>query len=158
MQHTLSSKENCLRKLLRLTIIRIICFVLKHNGIFHLMVNTAIPFIDLPIEWEQVKSSLCTPRGIFGNGGRALLILNLATTWRWAVSFTLRLLYPWHPLNGRLDGVKSPSKRTGDESLLLVPGIERFLDCSPRNLVAVGLCYPGSQFKFSFHFCRCKWR
>jgi hypothetical protein len=49
---------------------------------------------------------LCTPWRRRGSGGTALLILNLGTVWRSAVSFTPRPLYSWgnSPGNHRLGG------------------------------------------------------
>jgi hypothetical protein len=50
-------------------------------------------------------------------------LLDLGTSWRWVVSFTLRLLYPrekspWYPLDRRLDGLQSWSGWHGAEKIL----------------------------------------
>jgi hypothetical protein len=51
------------------------------------------------------------------------LILDLGTSWRWVVSFTPRLLYPRgksprYPLDRRLGGPQSRSRRRGEENIL----------------------------------------
>jgi hypothetical protein len=43
--------------------------------------------------------------------------LDLGTSWKWAVSFTLRSLYPRYPLDRRLDGSQSQSGRYGEEKM-----------------------------------------
>jgi len=49
------------------------------------------------------------------SGGIAPRILNLRTSWRWAVSFTSRPLYPWKPLGKKLGGPQNLSGRGGSE-------------------------------------------
>jgi hypothetical protein len=49
--------------------------------------------------------------------------LDLGTSWRWVVSFTLRSLCarrkgPWYPLDRRLGGPQSRSGRCGEEKIL----------------------------------------
>jgi hypothetical protein len=60
--------------------------------------------------WKKVKLALSAPWRRRMNRGIAPLILNLDTSWRWGVIFTLRPLYPRgeksrYALNRRLDGV-----------------------------------------------------
>jgi len=57
-------------------------------------------------------------------------ILELGTRWRWAVIFTPRPLYfqekrPWYPLDKRLGGPQSRSRRGGEEeNSQPLPGLE----------------------------------
>jgi hypothetical protein len=53
-------------------------------------------------------------------GGIAPHIFDLATRWRWGVSFTRRPFYPqgkrpWYPVDRRLGGPPSRSERSGEE-------------------------------------------
>jgi hypothetical protein len=70
-------------------------------------------------------------------------ILNLVTRWKWVVSLTLLLLYPWgeslpYSLDRRLGEPQSLSGRYAEEkNLFPLPGIEsRFLGRPARSLVA----------------------
>jgi hypothetical protein len=69
-------------------------------------------------------------KAYWGSGGIAPLILDLGTRWRWVVSFTPRPLYPqgkspWYPLNRRLGGPQSRSRRGGEEkNSQPLPGLE----------------------------------
>jgi hypothetical protein len=73
----------------------------------------------------KVKLFLCltkhnATKTYWRNGGIALCILNLGTTWRWVVSFMPRPLYPqgkspWYPLDRRLGGSQSRSGGVDEE-------------------------------------------
>jgi hypothetical protein len=58
--------------------------------------------------------------GVLGRGGIAPRILDLSTRWKWMVSFTSRPLFsqgksPCYPLDRRLGGSQSRSRRGGEE-------------------------------------------
>jgi hypothetical protein len=85
-------------------------------------------FID-DILGAEVKFSLCLTKHhammYWGNGGIAPRILNLSARWRWVVSFILQPLYPWYPLDRKLGGLQSPSRRGVEEkSFYTLPRIE----------------------------------
>jgi hypothetical protein len=57
-------------------------------------------------------------KAYWGSGGIAPSILDIGTRWRWMVSFMSRSLYPqgkslWYPLDRRLGGPQSRSRRGG---------------------------------------------
>jgi hypothetical protein len=61
--------------------------------------------------------------GVWGSGCIDPNFLDLGTSWRWVVSFTLRSLYPMgksprYPLNRRLGGPQSRSGRHGEVKIL----------------------------------------
>jgi hypothetical protein len=61
--------------------------------------------------------------GVWGSGCIHPRFLDLATSWRWVVSFTPQPLYPRrkrrrHPLDRRLGGPKSRSGRRGEVKIL----------------------------------------
>jgi len=68
---------------------------------------------DVKLRFRKVKLSVCMPwRHVWGSGGTALLILNLATRWHWVVTFTLCQIYvwiksPWDTFNMRLVAAQS---------------------------------------------------
>jgi hypothetical protein len=68
--------------------------------------------------------------GVLGSGGIAPHIHDLGTRWRWVVSFTPLPLYPqgnspWYPLERRLGGPQSRSRRGGEEkNSQLLSGLE----------------------------------
>jgi hypothetical protein len=63
--------------------------------------------------------------------------LDLGTSWRWVVSFTLRPLYPWgksprYPFDSRLGGSQGWSGRRGEEKIL-DPTVSRPLSRPARS-------------------------
>jgi hypothetical protein len=76
--------------------------------------------------------------------------LDLGTSWRWLVSFTLLLLYPrWknrrYPLHRRLGGPQDRIRRRGEEKFFPLPWLElRPLGRLARSQSLYRLRYPGS--------------
>jgi hypothetical protein len=77
----------------------------------------------------KVKLSLCLTnytllhKRVWGSGCIGPRFLDLGTSWRWVVSFTLRSLYhrgksPRYPLDRMLGGSQSRSGRRGEEKIL----------------------------------------
>jgi hypothetical protein len=86
-------------------------------------------------DWMKVKLSLCYKwaphhKGVLGEWGIATCIFNLSTRRWWFVSFTPWPLYyqvksPWYPLDRRLGGPQSWSRRGGEEkNSQPLPGLE----------------------------------
>jgi len=77
----------------------------------------------ITLRWRRVVNIICPcvrREGMWGNGGKALRVLNVETTWRWVFTFTLVPLYcqgknPRYPLNRKLSGPNSRSGRFGEE-------------------------------------------
>jgi hypothetical protein len=87
------------------------------------------PIVLVPGKDKKVKCSLWGSRYIDPH------FLDLGTSWRWMVSFTLRPLYPWEEnprylLDRRLGGPQSRSRRCGEEKILDPTGI---LTLTPRS-------------------------
>jgi len=75
---------------------------------------------------EKLKLSLYLTmhRSMKAYGGVDLTapgILNLVTRWRWAVSFTVRPLYPRYPLVMRLGVPQSPPGQSDDKEKYTCP-------------------------------------
>jgi hypothetical protein len=89
-----------------------------------------------PLVWEVRWSCPCAltehhaMKAYWESEGTAPRILDLATRWRWVVSFVPQPLYPqgkspWYPLDRRLGGPQSRSGRGGDEkNSQTLPGLE----------------------------------
>jgi hypothetical protein len=86
-----------------------------------------------------------------GNGCINPHFLDLCTNWRWAVSFTLLLLYPRkkrprYPLDRRLGGPRAGLDDVEKRKFLTLPGLEfTFLGRPARRQSIYRLRYPGSQ-------------
>jgi hypothetical protein len=61
---------------------------------------------------EHTKRKLVILRhdGVWGSGGTGLLVSNTGASWRCVVHIKPWPLYPWYPVNSRLD---DPSRLTG---------------------------------------------
>jgi hypothetical protein len=86
-------------------------------------------FITESPSWSKVKLSLCLTNyalrheGVWGSGCIDTYFLDLGTSWRWAVSFTPRPLYPRrkslrYQLDRRLGGPQRWSGRRGEDKIL----------------------------------------
>jgi hypothetical protein len=72
----------------------------------------------------QSVNSKKTKMNAWGSGCIDPRILDLATIWRWVVSFTSRPFYTRNPLDRKLGGPQFCSERRGEEKILPIPGLE----------------------------------
>jgi hypothetical protein len=82
-------------------------------------INLCLGLINWATRHEDIWESWCID----------LSILDLSTSWKWMVSFTPRLLYPWWknfrcPLDKRLYEPQDQSGRCGEEKILPLTRLE----------------------------------
>jgi hypothetical protein len=88
---------------------------ISHSTNYSLFINHPMSNTIYSLDTNLTNQAL-RHEGVWGSGCIDPYFLDLGTTWRWVVSFTLRSLYTWensprYPLDGRLGGPQSRSKR-----------------------------------------------
>jgi hypothetical protein len=106
------------------------------------LIETAVKWkvnLTPPLIKHHAMKTYCNSRG------KAPLILNLSNRWRWVVSCTSRPFYPRYPLDWRLYGPQSWSKRRGEEKKsIIVPTGSWTLVVRPVAQSRYSLSYPSS--------------
>jgi hypothetical protein len=125
------------------------------NWRLSLRFSASTHFLKVKVKLSVFLTKHHAMKTYWGSEGIASRILDLSIRWRWAISFTLRPLYPqWksllYPLVTRLGGPQSRSGRDAEKNSQPPPGIEHLNPDRPvRSQSRYRLSYPGSSSPMS---------